>query len=203
MNGGARVSSIDAVREFRAALVAFAHEAREALSSHELELRRSLQWLLEEQPQHWQQEIRRSDDAVTQARIELERRLNSRLPGGETPSCMEERKALARARARHDRAMEKAAAMRKWGSLADREVDEYAGLARRLCDLLDADVPKAISTLDRILDSLAAYVALSRDPSIGSAARPMSAVSAGDVDAAPRAPASDGERSLPDRTSKR
>jgi hypothetical protein len=160
MDGGAYVNSIDAVRDFRAALVTFAHEAKEALASHDLELRRSLAWLLDEQPKYWEKEQRRLDDAVTQARIELERRLNTRLPGGETPSCMEERKMLERARARHRRADEVAAAMRRYAMAAEREAEEYSGRARQLSDVLEADLPRAIAMVDRVLDSLDAYVAV-------------------------------------------
>jgi hypothetical protein len=160
MDGGAYVNSIDAVRDFRAALVTFVYEAKEALGSHDLELRRALDWLLDEQPKYWEKERRRLDDAVTQAKIELERRLNSRLPGGETPSCMEERKLLERARARHRRADETADAMRRYAMAAEREADEYSGRARQLSDMLDTDLPRAIATLDRVLDSLDSYVAL-------------------------------------------
>jgi hypothetical protein len=74
---------------------------------------------------------------------------------------MEERKMLERARTRHRRAEETAAAMRRYAMAAERDADEYSGRARQLADLLDADLPRAIATLDRVLDSLDAYVAVS------------------------------------------
>ncbi|MBI3838823.1 MAG: hypothetical protein HY288_12940 [Planctomycetia bacterium] len=163
MTRGAYVGSIRAVRDFRAALVTFAQEAREAIGSYEMEVRRTLDWLLEAQPQYWKLEVRKCEDRVTEAKIELERRRNSKLPGGETPSCMEERKALERARARRQYAEEKVESVRKWGYVAQREEVEYAGRANQFGGTLDVDLPQAIATLDRVLTTLESYLAIS-DP---------------------------------------
>jgi hypothetical protein len=160
MTRGAHVGSIGAVRDFRAALVSFAQEAREAVDSFEMEVRRTLDWLLESQPQYWQHEVRKCEDRVTEAKIELERSRNSKLPGGETPSCMEERKALERARARRQYTEEKVESVRKWGYAAQREEAEYAGRASQLSGMFDADLPQAIAELDRVLTSLESYMAL-------------------------------------------
>ncbi len=167
MSGGAHVGSIDAVRDFRASLVVFAHEVREALLSFDLESRRTLEWLLETQPKFWQNEVRKSDELLTQAKIELERRRNSRLPGGEAPSCMEERKAVDRARARKQYAEDKLELTRKWGYTAQRESIEYAGRVNQLSGAFDAQLPAAIGLLERALNALEAYTAVSHE--VGSA----------------------------------
>jgi hypothetical protein len=163
MSGGAHVGSVDAVRDFRAALVTFAHEAHESLISFDMESRRTLDWLLETQPKFWQQEVRRSDELLTQAKIELERCRNSRLPGGEAPSCMEERKAVDRARHRKQYAEDKFEATRKWGYIANRESIEYSGRANQLTSMFDAQFPAAIALFERVLNSLEAYLAVSHD----------------------------------------
>ena len=160
MTDGAYVGSIGAMRDFRAALVTFAQEAREAIGSYEMEVRRTLDWLLESQPQYWKHEVRKCEDRVTEAKIELERCRNSKLPGGDTPSCMEERKALERARARRQHAEEKVESVRKWGYVAQREEAEYAGRANQLSGMFDADLPQAIVVLDRVLTTLESYLAL-------------------------------------------
>lgn len=159
MKAGAQVGSLAAVRDFRAVMATFAHDTRDALNTFDLEARRSLQWLVETVPSEWRQEVRRAEDAVTEAKIELERARHERLPGGESRSCLEERKALEQARRRHEFAQDKLEAVRKWGAMAEREVREYTGRARQLETLLDADVPKALALLDRILQALEAYVA--------------------------------------------
>ena len=189
MSGGAHVGSIDAVRDFRAALVVFAHEAREALLSFDMESRRSLDWLVETQPKFWRQEIRRYTDLLTQAKIELERCRNSRLPGGEAPSCMEERKTVERARARLQYAEEKFETTRGWAATAQREAIEYSGRANQLQSVFDAQFPAALSLLERVLSSLDAYTAVSSesfgattatgatDAGAGAVSRPLDAVS--------------------------
>jgi hypothetical protein len=160
MTDGAYVGSIGAVRDFRAALVSFAQEAREAIGSYDMEVRRTLDWLLESQPKYWMHEVRKCEDRVTEAKIELERCRNSKLPGGETPACMEERKALERARGRRQYAEEKVESVRKWGYVAQREEAEYAGRANQLSGMFDADLPQAIAVLDRVMTMLESYMAL-------------------------------------------
>ena len=164
MLGGAYVGSVEAVRDFRAALQTFAQEAREAISAYDLELRRTLEWLLDAEPLHWQHEIRRCEDAVTEAKIELERRRHSKLPDGEPPCCMVEQKSLQRARMRKQHAEEKSAAMRKWGFVAQREAVQYRGSANQFTDMLQADLPQAVATLDRVLAALESYAAAGGHP---------------------------------------
>jgi hypothetical protein len=160
MTEGAYVGSFEAVRDFRAALHTFLQEAREAMCSNDLEVRRTLEWLLEAQPKHWQQQVRNCEEAVVEAKIELERCRSSSLPGGGTPSCTEERKALERARQRRQWAEQKVESVRKWGYVVGREAEEYTGRANQLAGLFDADLPQAIAILDRVLNALESYAAL-------------------------------------------
>jgi hypothetical protein len=162
--GGAHVGSIDAVRYFRAVLNTFAHDAREALISFDTEVARTLDWLLEEMPQYWKNEIRRCEEALQEARIDLERCRNTPLPGGGTPSCMEQKKALDKAKAKLQYAHDKSDATKKWGAVASREASEYSGRSNQLGSVFDAELPQAILVLDRVLRTLESYQAL-RAPS--------------------------------------
>jgi hypothetical protein len=165
MTEGAYVGSFEAVRDFRAALHTFLQEVREAMCSYDLEVRRTLDWLLEAQPKRWQQEVRNCDETVAKAKIDLERCRISKLPGGGTPSCMEERKALERARHRRQYAQDKIESVRKWGYVLGREAEEYTGRAHQLSGMFDADLPQAIAMLDRVLSALESYAALNHpDP---------------------------------------
>jgi len=105
-------------------------------------------------------EIRKCEDALVQARIELERRRGMKMPGGEAPSCMEERKAVERARQRRQYAEDKVEAVRKWGFVVEHEADEYSGRANQLHGVIDSELPRAVSMLDRALSALEAYTAL-------------------------------------------
>src|SRR5262245_16383867 len=143
----ASVKSIDAIREFRAAVVEFAQEARSALVDVELEVRRSQEWLMETQPAYWQNEVRKSYDAINDAKQELHRAGMRTLPGGETPSCMEEKKAVDRAQRRLAHAQEKLERTREWARAEQHEISEYEGRAMQLGNLLDGMIPKALSFL--------------------------------------------------------
>jgi hypothetical protein len=159
--GGAHVDSFEVVGDFRAAVATFADEARDALATYDMELSRTLEWLLSHQPQAWQQEIRKAEEAIRVAKIELGRCRSQKLPGGGEPSCMEEKKILERAKRRHQFAEEKLDVTRKWGQNFNRDALQYTSQASQLGDLLDADMPRALAVLDRVLVSLEAYVGLS------------------------------------------
>jgi hypothetical protein len=161
MSGGAHVDSFDAVRDFRAAVATFADEARDALAVYDMELRRTLDWLLEFQPGDWQQELRSAEEAIRVAKIELGRCRTQKLPGGGEPSCMEEKKALERAKRRHQFAEDKLTVTRKWGQTFSRDATQYTSQAAQLSDLFDADLPRALAMLDQALRSLEAYAGLS------------------------------------------
>ena len=160
MNPSATVHSNDAVRDFRAALQDFCEETRAALVDVDLELRRSLEWLLEEQPAYWRNEVRKANDAVVQAKVELHRARMKTLPGGGTPSCMEERKAVDRAERQLRYSEEKVEIVREWGRVQQLEVNEYAGRASQLTGALDVTVPRATRFLDQSIGHLESYVAI-------------------------------------------
>lgn len=170
MDPSATVLSIDAIRDFRAALHEFCHEARGALVDVDLEVRRSLEWIMDLQPSYWQHEVRKREYAVTEAKNDLHRARMCTLPGGGTPSCMDERKALDRAQHRLREAHEKVELVRHWTRVEQHEVAEYEARATQLNTLLDGTMPRALSFLEHAIDHLDSYVAI--------AARGQSAASA-------------------------
>lgn len=161
MSSGANVQSIDAIRDFRAALNTFTHEAREALDSFGSEVNRSLDWLLSGAPSAWQNEYRKTEQRLGQAKIELQNCRSRSLADGSPPACLEEKKQLERARQRMQYVEEKIVIVRQVGQAADREVTDYKGRANQLASLLDGELPRAVALLDRALSILESYVNLS------------------------------------------
>lgn len=182
MNQSASVQSIDAIRDFRAALVEFTQEARSAMVDIDLELRRANEWLHEVQPSFWRNEIRRAADEVNETKKDLHRKRLMTLPGGGTPSCMEERKAVEKAERRQRHAEEKIEITREWARAEQHEVTEYEGRATQLATLIDGTVPKAISFLDHTIAHLEAYVLAGR-PAGGTSPLPTSQTTAAEYDA--------------------
>jgi chromosome segregation ATPase len=162
MSSPARVTSVAALEDLRAALGTFGGEARDVLAAVALEIRRTLDWL-DEQLGLWKKEVRRSEDEVFQARQELARRKMMRI-GGRPPDCTEQEKALLRARARLEHAEGQVEKTRQWLRDLPTAVTEYEGRARQLQNLIEGDLPRATALLGRKVEALEAYVALTATP---------------------------------------
>lgn len=158
----ADVRSIDAVREWHAALTAFGESLSEAMAGVELELRRASEWL-HEQLALWQREIRRCEDEVVQAKAELAARKFPDYSGREPDTTVQER-ALRRAKANLEHAEDQVAKIRSWIGRLPKLIDEvYRGPAHRLTNFLDAELPKGLARLKQQIGSLESYAGLCTD----------------------------------------
>ena len=83
------------------------------------------------------------------------------------PACIDEKKALARAKQRLEIAQEKVEAVRHCARAIDRAVDEYRGARTPLSSWLESEAPKALAALRRMMDNLEDYLAL-QAPGAGS-----------------------------------
>ena len=160
MGQSARVKSIDALQGLSAALACFHDGARSALDDLEIELRRALQWIGQDCPGYWKQEHRLARDGVTEARLQLENAKLFRRIADEQKSFVEEKKVLERAKRRLQIAEEKVAAIPHWAVMIERAVNEFRGSRSQFANWLDADYPKAMAALGRMMAGLEAYVRL-------------------------------------------
>jgi hypothetical protein len=162
MRPPARVTSLDLLRDWRAALLTFRTEAIDALTAAALDVRRAFEWL-DDRQRSWAQAVRDRYDRVTEAKAALSRK-QWVLPGDRPPDVTEEVKALREAQRRLAEAEDKLSSTRRWGTALHRAVEEYEGPIRRLADLLDGDLPKAAVMLERAIADLQAYLALNVPP---------------------------------------
>ena len=158
----ARVTSIEALQEFRADLCKFGDRAKDGLSSVQMEMQRTLDWL-EDQEKSWQREVRRWEEAVIAARTELARRKMMRI-GDRAPDCTEQEDILRAAQHRLDEAEDKLRKTRRWLPNFRRAVDEYQGPARQLSGFLEGEQPRALALLQQKIDALEAYARLGAPP---------------------------------------
>jgi hypothetical protein len=174
------VRSIAALQHFRTEFCNFAEDARNALNSVEMEVRRTRDWL-RQQDVHWKAQVKKCNERVNQARSDLHRKRVSQ-SGSDVVTDSDQKEAL-RAAQRHLReAEEKVLIIRKWIPILDKAIEEYHGLSQPLGDRLQGDVAHALSLLDRFVDTLHAYVALAPPPT-------ARAAMAGTESAVPTAPA--------------
>jgi hypothetical protein len=189
MTRTARVHSIETVRDFRAHLCEFGTKARDSLSSIEMQIRRTFDWL-EDRYKYWLREIKVRQEEVTRAKIELEQRKNMSKEG-RGPGTADHEKALRKAQARLKEAEDKAACCKRWKPILDHAVHEYYGPARGLSGALDADLVKALAILESKLNALEAYLALAPPPAV-SDPQPSGQTSSESVGSAPEVvPAND------------
>jgi hypothetical protein len=158
MKPPARVTSLDLLRDFRAALATFKAEGQDALTANALDVRRAFDWLMERR-QSWVKAVRDCQDEVTQAKADLFRKQKLH-PGDRPPDCTQEIKALKRSEARLEHAEEQVEKCRRWEPVLHRATDEYEGPARQLGAMLEVDLPKALNLMDRLLAALEEYVAV-------------------------------------------
>jgi hypothetical protein len=157
MNGQASVHSIAALEEFKAALIKFMTEMRESLSVTDMQVRRGLDWFQHDLLKDWQSEVRKREDAVTDARVDLERCRMQKF-GDRTPDCTDQRVALKKAQARLEEAEQKVKAVKKWSKVLQDEAEEFLGLSQELSNVLAGETPKGAHDLKRMIDALYAYI---------------------------------------------
>ena len=176
MNGSARVHSIEALADLRAALCQFGQSVSGALEEAISEVQRALMWLTLEQQQHWQGQVRRRSEAYAQAKLTLNRKRDLEAsPVGGHYSYVDERKALAQAERALAEAQSKYRNVQRWAVKLDQEAFTFKMVLRGLLDTVELDVPNALSDIDAMVMALEKYL---------SVAPPSEAVRVGDEAAA-------------------
>jgi hypothetical protein len=171
MSESAQVSSIDALRQFRAKLCEFGVNALESLAAVEMEIRHVEAWLAQ-QVKNWQLQIRDRTEDVARAKAALIRHKWGSKDGkgvGTTEVELEVKKAKHRL----EEAEAKVELTRRWQRELPKSVHEYEGPARQLTGYLEADQKQVLAMLDRMTVALEAYTAIGTPPPAGLAPPPI------------------------------
>src|SRR4051812_30015129 len=158
MSESANVRSIQAIRDFKAALANFAEDAHNALGSSEMEIRRVRNWLTRDQLSYWQAQIKRRNEALSMARTELHRRRLSQ-QGSDAISDTEQKEAVKLAQHRLREAEEKLALVKKWVPILEHAITEYHSASQPLGDRLTGSLVNSLALLERYATTLDSYVA--------------------------------------------
>ncbi|MFO0874258.1 MAG: hypothetical protein U0575_09840 [Phycisphaerales bacterium] len=158
MSTGANLRSIGAIRDFRAALIGFIEDAKLALMEAHSDVMKTTMWIENDRIGHWQQALRKRHEKVQQCKSDLYRaQMQSR---DERPSCVVERKALAKAEAECDEAQRKIDACKRAVALLDREGLLFKAALAGFSTSLELDLPNAVAHLDRLMDTIQKYLSL-------------------------------------------
>lgn len=159
MGQSANVTSIDAIRQFAAAVIAFQEEARLCLTTLDSQLRQILFWLERDRPGFWKREIENCIRDIADARVRLHQ-CRMRRMGDFRPSCIEEVKDLEAAQKAMEFAQKQVPNVKRWNIEATHEGNEYHGRAAQLVQSIEREIPRLLSILSFTIDRLEAYAAV-------------------------------------------
>lgn len=152
----ANITSIEAIRAFATAMMAFEDGAEDAAVQLEIEARRAVTWI-DELSMYWPKEVRKASDAVSEARISLEK-CELTINAEDRRSCIDEKKALEKAKRRLRLSEEKVQAVRRWKMQIRKEVEEFQVQISKLRQFLESDLVRSIASLKRMGEALDQYV---------------------------------------------
>ncbi len=157
MSTQASVESIQALRDFRMALLVFSEDAAAALGSVDLELKRTMLWLQHDRKVFWIEQLKRRRERVAQAKAEVFRRQLQKTPEN-SPSMTEQKELLRKAEESLRDAELRVNLVKKWEQSLTQAVFEYHGSTRRIKDLASMDALRAARFLEKLIDKLEAYL---------------------------------------------
>ena len=159
MGQSANVTSVDAIRQFAAAVIAFQEEARLCLTMLDSQLRQILFWLERDRPGFWKREIENCIRDISDARVRLHQ-CRMRRTGDFRPSCIEEVKDLEAAQKAMEFGQKQIPNVKRWNIEAAHEGNEYHGRAAQLVQSLEREIPRLLAILAFTIDRLDAYAAV-------------------------------------------
>ena len=155
MGEQAKVTSTEALEEFRASLIVFMTKAKRAIDDASDDVKKTRQWIQFDQRTHWEGEYRRKRKALEQANAEL---MSAKLGADAHRQSALMARQMAVTKAQRDVA-DVEAKMRKlkgWTQNFDGSSDPVVKRMDRLRQTID-ELPKAIAYLVSIQNVLAAY----------------------------------------------
>lgn len=159
MAESAEVLSIEVLRDLRNALLRFGEDAELALQDVDFEIRRTLEWLSNEQRLYWQSEIKRWEKNLSTARTELHRKRLANF-GDRRPDTTLEERAVRRAEERLETSHKKLERVKRWVPELQHAIQEYRGQSQALADAVEMQIPRHAARLDRMVEALEQYTAL-------------------------------------------
>jgi hypothetical protein len=149
----ANITSVDAIANFRAALIVFLSKVRPLLEETSGEIIRTRQWVEDDQRRYWDHQFRLRWRKLEEARAELFTATLSKLQEASSLHTM----AVQRA----DRAVRecesKLAVLRKWTRDLGDKTDPLVKQISQFETYLATDLPRAVAYLDRVIESIEAY----------------------------------------------
>jgi hypothetical protein len=153
MAGQAKITSVEAIEMFRAALILFTSQARPALEEVSSEVLRTRLWIENDQRRFWENELRVRGKKLEQAQQEL---FTARLSQFQESTSLH-MMTVHRAQKAVGEAEEKLKLLKKWDRELDNRTAPLLKEVEQLHNYLTGDIPKAVAYLAQIVKTLDAY----------------------------------------------
>jgi hypothetical protein len=153
----ANVKSIDVIAEFRATLLVFQNRVLDSLSTMQEEVFRALDYVENDRPRHWRQQVLDAFDEIASTRVAYEQAKMRKETAGIRASMIEEKTAIRDAKEHLQKCQQKVEIVRQAGITLHHESDEFMGRMSQLQRLVETDIPKMCGLLSRMLDALEKY----------------------------------------------
>ncbi len=182
MEQQAKVTSVDALENFRASLILFLSKAKPALEEVMHEVVRTRLWIEGEQRSHWEREIKTRRRKLEQAQAEL---FSARISKMQEASAAQQMAVQHAMRAIHA-AEEKMRMLKKWNRELENRADPMVKQIEQLHGFLTSEMTRAVAFLAETVKILQSYAEVSIGTRSVPAAPPAETENAGGAtDAAP------------------
>ncbi len=162
MAEAANITSVEAIAEFRAALIVFLSKIRPLLEETSGEITRTKQWLENDQRRLWDNQFHLRWRKLEEARAELFNATLSKLQESSSLHTM----AVQRA----DRAVRecetKLKLLKKWDRDLEDKTDPLIKQTGQFQTFLATEMPRAVADLDQVIRALEAYAGVKKESAI-------------------------------------
>ena len=160
MSDRVHIDSLEALQQFRVALIKFAETCSTAMGDVEGDFHSMMNWLENEQLSHWQTQLRKRTETLSRAQEALRHKRIFKDASGRTPQAADEEKAVRLAQQRLLEAEEKLQNVKKYARVLQKEIQTYQGSVQPFLTTIQSEVPNAIATLGKWNQTLEEYVTL-------------------------------------------
>jgi hypothetical protein len=159
MSQSANVRSLEALIEFRTALLKYIDKAKRAISTADSEANRTTMWLGSIQQMYWASEKRKAEERLAQAKSELFRATISQPDNPRGP--VDEVRLVKKREDEVKHTIHKIKKTKYWSREFEHALSEYKGAMAPLSSSLDGNLHKAVVILSNSIDSLEKYISTS------------------------------------------
>ncbi|TVQ54979.1 MAG: hypothetical protein EA377_04325 [Phycisphaerales bacterium] len=158
MAQSANIRSLDAVKDFKAALAKFGDQVKQSLISAHSDMRKGIQRLQTDHYTYWQHEEKKWTRKLAEAKSELYRAENESRDTRSSPVL--ERKAVERAQQRIEECRRKMERVKYWVRNLEKEAALCLSQLQQVDELVQADLPRTAAKVERMMQSIESYLKL-------------------------------------------